>query len=372
MLNKQNLDIKVNILHDNIFKFTTILSTKTTIKDLKNLIVQKLGLYSVNYLIQYNERDYSNLEIFTLGEIFITIEKDKEYTINLKDIETYVRERKNQRVVITYQDGGDTFYVYNLVNMKFESIIPEKSKGIKFDKFPYNSRYLHVKKENRILITGGIDYETGCCSYDYDLNILSEHPNGKNPRQMHSMVNIKEDIFVIGGLYSKDVDCFSLEFEDWTEYPKMNYDRKDPSVCIVNEKYIYVFMGYSQNYSGIAQNFERLDIQAEPFTKFWELLPINNPLELPMLRLLSAVLPYENGFLFLGGLLNYKCDRNVYFFELDEYIIKRSKFILPFEASFVEKDMFSIDNEYFYLYAANSTRMIRFDKTKSFIGEVVL
>jgi hypothetical protein len=276
MLAQKNVNLKLNVHYDKQFKFQISLPSSTTIKDLKTLIVQRLGIYSVNYLIEYKDKDYSSFESFTLGEIFIIVEQDKEYDINLKDIETYVRERKSQRVMITFEEGGQDFYIYNLFNMKFEKIQPEKSKRLKFDKFPFNCRFVHIKKENRLMITGGIGCETGCCSYDYDTNYIMEHPDSKKERQMHSMVNIDDQVFVIGGLYSKSVDCFNLEFEDWTEYPQMNYDRKDPSTCIVDKKYLYVFMGYSQAIGGVAENFERLDISTDPFSTDWELLPINN------------------------------------------------------------------------------------------------
>lgn len=375
MLAQKNVNIKLNVYYDKQFKFQISLSSLTTVKDLKTLMVQRLGIYSVNYLIEYKDKDYTNFESFTIGEIFIFVEQDREYDINLKDIETYVRERKSQRVMITYEEGGADFYIYNLFNMKFEKIPPEKSKRLKFDKFPFNCRSVHIKKENRLMITGGIGFETGCCSYDYDTNYIMEHPDCKRERQMHSMVNLDDMVFLIGGLYSKSVDCFNLDFEDWTEYPQMNYDRKDPSTCVVDKKYLYVFMGYSQTIGGVAENFERLDISTDAFSTDWELLPINNPVELPVFRTQSCIVPFQSGFLLLGGFLNYKSDKSVFYFDLEDYSFKRSKYVLPFEAGFNEKEMFSIDSiddNLFYVYTLGSIRLLRLDFKKTNISEVVL
>ncbi len=47
----------------------------------------------------------------------------------------------------------------------------------------------------------------------------------------------------------------------------MKYTRKDPSVCIVNNKYLYVFMGYCDEIGGVICNYEKLDIRAEPYTE---------------------------------------------------------------------------------------------------------
>ena len=56
----------------------------------------------------------------------------------------------------------------------------------------------------------------------------------------------------------------------------MKYTRKDPSVCIVNNKYLYVFMGYCDEIGGGICNYEKLDISAEPYTEKWKILPLNN------------------------------------------------------------------------------------------------
>ena len=56
----------------------------------------------------------------------------------------------------------------------------------------------------------------------------------------------------------------------------MKYTRKDPSVCIVNNKYLYVFMGYCDEIGGVICNYEKLDISAEPYTEKWKILPLNN------------------------------------------------------------------------------------------------
>lgn len=370
--NSNEIPIRLNIHLDNEYKFQIDTKASITIKDLKNIILQKLGLYSVNYLIEYKERDYSKFESFTLKDVFMFIEKNAEYTINLKDIETYVKERQSQKVLITYEEGGEEFLVYNVRTMKLEKNIPEISSGIKFDKFPYNSRYCHIAKENKIVISGGIYNETGICSYDYDTNYLMDLPRMKRERQLHSMVSIGDNVFIIGGIASKSVDSFNLDFEDYQEYPDMNYDRKDPGVCIVNDCILYVFMGYSQSSGDIARNFERIDISAEPYSAYWELLPIQNPYDLKVFKTHQAIIQYESGFLFLGGFLNSTCDKNVHYFSMDDYSFRRSKFCLPTETAFGEKSMITFDNNDYYLFTYGTLKLIKYDSKKSSILELIL
>ena len=86
-----------------------------------------------------------------------------------------------------------------------------------------------------------------CCSYDYDINFINELPDMKTSRQMHSMINIDERIFIIGGDHCKKVECLNLHFEDWKKYPDMNYDRREPGVGVVigvENTYLYVFKKY--------------------------------------------------------------------------------------------------------------------------------
>jgi hypothetical protein len=357
-------ELKVIVLYDGVLQFHIYLPTKMTIAEFKNLIVQKLGLYSVNYLIMYNDRDYSKFDSFAFHQIFIPLTLDKDYAINLINIETYVRERQSQRVIISYEEGGEELFIYNLLKKKFETAKAEKSKGVRFDKFPFNSRAVNMKKENRLVISGGQQYETGICSYDYDTNYIIEHPDCRNPRIFHSLINLGDLVFLIGGSNCKEVDCFNMNFEDWTDYPALNYDRKDPCVCLVDEKILYVFFGYSINLGGIVSNVEYLDIQEKPYSAQWVNTIILNPSEYPIQKSNLGVVNYNEGFIILGGMTNYKSEKEVFYLNRRNFKIDYDGFCLPTEAAFAEKEMFSIDDKNFYLVIYGARNIIHFDKEK--------
>jgi len=359
--NSEEIKLKINFYLDYEFLFQQELSTYTTILDLKKLILRRLGMYSVNYLIEYNDRDYSKFEIFRLGEIVLNACSNKEYNINIKNIDTYIKENQNQRVMITYDEGGALeFICYDTRKLKLEKIPPEKSSCIKWTSFPYNSRYCHIVGQNKIVISGGVNAENSCCIYDYDINYLMELPDMKVPRQNHSMINFEDKVFIIGGVGCKSVECLSLEFEDWTKYPDMFYDRKDPSICIVNNQYLYVLMGYSQSLGQLTQSFEILDISQDPWSEMWKLFSINNPHGIKI-KSHSGIVSYGDGFLLLGGFNNSQSESDVNYFDINEKKLQFSKCYLPFTCAFGEKSMVKKEENEYFLFTYATNKLVRFD-----------
>ena len=151
----------------------------------------------------------------------------------------------------------------------------------------------------------------------------------------------------------------------------MKYDRKDPSVCVVNDKFLYVFMGFSSQVGDIARNFEKLDITQQPFDCDWNLLPIHD-YDNRSLKSLSAVVSFENGFLFLGGFIKGSSHHGVNFLDMEDYCFKTSRFRLPYESAFAEKAMFSIDDKDFYLFTYGSMKLITYSVKLQTIHDVLL
>ena len=79
----------INLKIDGKFIKQDTFSSETTIKQLKNYMLHNLNLLSVNYLIEYKDRDYSKFETFKLKEIILV--PGKEVEINLKSLEQYIK-----------------------------------------------------------------------------------------------------------------------------------------------------------------------------------------------------------------------------------------------------------------------------------------
>jgi hypothetical protein len=85
-LNSSNYHIVIEVFIDEVYRFTCKLKSEGSINDLKKTILHKIGLYSINYLLMYNFRDYTNFESFKLKEVFLG---HKEVQINLKTLDMY-------------------------------------------------------------------------------------------------------------------------------------------------------------------------------------------------------------------------------------------------------------------------------------------
>ena len=243
----------INIFIDKEFKFSQLVDPQISISDLKKIILTNTSIYSLNYIIEYQDREISGLEMLTLNQIFQNKKKD-EYNLYLTLIST-LKKYEKQTVLISYIEGTSEIIVYKVLSMKWLKIIPEMSNRLSFyetKKFPYNSRSCHILQTNQLIITGGVDNEYTSCYFDADTNSVIDFPKMKHPRQRHSMIYIGNNkVLIIGGSGSKKVTCLNIEFEDYEDLPDLNYTRKDASVCFVNNKFIYVFMGYCDEKGGI-------------------------------------------------------------------------------------------------------------------------
>ena len=140
--------ILINIFIDKKFKFSQIVEQKITISDLKKIILSNTTIYSLNYIMEYQDREISGLEMLSLKQIF-TKKKD-EYNIYLTLIST-LKKYEKQTVLISYIEGDSTIILYKVLSMKWTKVLPNMSNRLSFydtKKFPYNSRSCHVLSTN--------------------------------------------------------------------------------------------------------------------------------------------------------------------------------------------------------------------------------
>ncbi len=120
--------ILINIFIDKEFKFSQIVDPKITISDLKKIILSNTTIYSLNYIMEYQDREISGLEMLSLNK-YLQKKKKDEYNIYLTLISTFKKYEK-QTVLISYIE-----------------VQPNMSNRLSFydtKKFRYNSRSCHV------------------------------------------------------------------------------------------------------------------------------------------------------------------------------------------------------------------------------------
>lgn len=265
--------------------------------------------------------------------------------------------------------------VYKICSKNFETNVPQKSIKTKFNYFPYNSRSCNLKFGNKLIISGGVDHEKICYIYNYEENLIKEFIEMKNPRQMHSIINIENLVFFVGGIGCNKVDCYDLQFENLTSYPDLNYDRSDPGIGIFKcseNTYLYVFMGYSQSLKGTEINVERFKLYSDIDNNKWQMVPIQNPHCFEDCYVSHmGVVNYKNGFLFIGGIANTTSSNKVYFYDIESLCLEKTLFNLPFEVCFVEKNMFTYDYNDYYLISYGTNKLIKYDSKVNFSFETI-
>ena len=92
----------------------------------------------------------------------------------------------------------------------------------------------------------------------------------KKKRYWHSMIFIPEKyIFIIGGPNEMDVELYDMERNVCTIDSRLNTDRCEPSLILVNEKYLYSFFGFHL-YESFINTIERCNINRKH--REWEVV----------------------------------------------------------------------------------------------------
>ena len=86
--------ILINIFIDKEFKFSQIVDPKITISDLKKIILSNTTIYSLNYIMEYQDREISGLEMLSLKQIF-TKKKDEYKNGKLRFEGEYINGKRN-------------------------------------------------------------------------------------------------------------------------------------------------------------------------------------------------------------------------------------------------------------------------------------
>ena len=351
------IDFNLRIYIDDKFSFTYSISSSFTVAQLKAVIRLHSNLESINYTIWYNSHNISNLDNFTLKEIFFLRKKDY-YDI-------YIRKNKIQltkeetNVMLIPKLGTNKIIIFQPKSRKFLEKTVECPSNNSFV-FVYNGKFINLNYpiNNRSLLIAGGTHSKAVALYNYSSNLCEEYPNLPMEIERHSMVYVEKNrVFIIGGDNKDNVYALNINSKLYQDFPKMNLKRKDASVCNVNDKYLYVFMGYVNEIGGITENYERLDISKNPFDAKWELLPINQNIDY-MPRCYCGTIYNEGIFLFIGGLWGHNLMNSIYEMKYNEdgvMTVKNNEIKLKFKCAFMENNFVDLDGnkEVYYLFDFN-------------------
>ena len=274
-------ELVLNVYINSKFAFQQSVSTSFTLSNLKSYILLKTKIESMNYTVWFNNHDISKCDSFTFNEI-ILLKNKPSYDIHVKLNNTLI-ELDLSPVIMTYKEGDRYIIAYKTKSRKFEKKFPRYFEG---KTFHYNSRSCHITNpyEKKLIIVGGTNSKD-IVLYDYDNNDIDCFPQMKHERQRHSVICVgKGRVFIVGGDNSNKVTSVYINGQLYQEHPDMHFKRKDASLCFVDNKWLYVFMGYGDDEMKLLNNYERIDVTFDAFDTKWELLPFNGDADLNVPR----------------------------------------------------------------------------------------
>ena len=238
-----------------------------------------------------DEFDFYNSQNYTLDDLI-----DRPFsewhniykTLRIKLIRSGLHIPNEVRKYIakrTYLIGGLTFdkpnsfglFIFNKMNNSTLSF--EYSTNIYIQMRTVNQFSAYCNALNKLYISGGepANNQITDTFMSIDLNEVQQNIfvptqlcNLRKKRYWHSMIFIPEKyIFIIGGPNELDVELYDIEKNVCVIDSRLNTDRCEPSLILVNEKYLYTFFGFHL-YESFINSIERCNINRKH--RQWEMV----------------------------------------------------------------------------------------------------
>ena len=202
----------------------------------------------LNYISEYINKDV-NFRINILKNIILT-----DYNLLLNEI-TYNFSQSYRHSIITFLENTKRITIYNtnlnkFKTKNFDKLLPQINY---FD----NSISIDYDDNDLIFISGGTEDSNYNCSNLFLILKWSTETveyNGTLPERkaFHSTLYYDNKLYLIGGIdsnkkVSKECQLFSLTDKNWHNLPNLNVGRANSSICIYNNKVLYVFRGRNDN-----------------------------------------------------------------------------------------------------------------------------
>ena len=202
----------------------------------------------VSFISDYISKDV-DLRLLYLGKIILN-----DYNLLLNEI-TYNFSQSSRHNIISFLENSKKISIYNTNLNKFKT----KDLGNVLTQIPAFNLSMSIEFDDNdlIFISGGNEDSLNNCTNIFIILKWSTENieyNGTLPerRAYHSTLYYDNYLYLIGGIdsnkkVSKKCQCFSLKDKKWYNLPNLNVGRANSSICIYNNKIIYVFRGRDDN-----------------------------------------------------------------------------------------------------------------------------
>ena len=250
-------------------------------------IIKELGLdeeadydfYDSNNVLINDKIDEDISKIFNnKKDILLTIKQ--AYLKLAKDNRKFIQENSKLISTLTFNYSSSLgLFIYNT---KTKQIL---SYEFSFEKYPFfqkiNNFTSFCNSNNYLYISGGEDDKNNNQGQDFFIKINLEKIKSdeliysnlvslKNKRYWHSMIFIPEKyIYIIGGPGTKEIELYDIENNSFISFELLNYERCEPSLILVDNKYLYCICGFQLN-NGFIDTIEKCNLSKRE--RKWEIV----------------------------------------------------------------------------------------------------
>ena len=250
-------------------------------------IIKELGLdeeadydfYDSNNVLINDKIDEEVSKIFNnKKDILLTIKQ--AYLKLAKDNRKFIQENSKLISTLTFNYSSSLgLFIYNT---KTKQIL---SYEFSFEKYPFlqkiNNFTSFCNSNNYLYISGGEDDKNNNQGQDFFIKINLEKIKSdeliysnlvslKNKRYWHSMIFIPEKyIYIIGGPGTKEIELYDIENNSFISFELLNYERCEPSLILVDNKYLYCICGFQLN-NGFIDTIEKCNLSKRE--RKWEIV----------------------------------------------------------------------------------------------------
>ena len=317
---KNNMDVKVNSLIEEKKqmknKIEELSKENNSLKKELEQINDKL-----NFILDKKDNANNKMNVYKTA-IKKNIKMNRFYTVYPKEIEFKPKEKLesfdyNYDLIIYLKERKNEILIYDKKNKFIKKILkPENFKNCeKFEVFPFKSKFLNLGKS--LLLTGGIAngkksnkcylisaIETKSNIETYEIDITS-YGDLKEKRENHNIIYLpdKNWVFVCSGYLTNSCEYSDISTKNWEEIKPLNKIRFNASMAYINERYVYIFLGSSEEEKEktiYLNDMEYFDLNN--FEKGWTNINYINDKGYELSLCAVGVIPVsKNEFLICGG-----------------------------------------------------------------------
>ena len=250
-------------------------------------IIKELGLdeeadydfYDSNNVLINDKIEEEISKIFNnKKDILLTIKQ--AYLKLAKDNRKFIQENTTLISTLTFNYSSSLgLFIYNTKTKQIFSY------EFSFEKYPFlqkiNNFTSFCNSNNYLYISGGEDDKNNNQGQDFFIKINLEKIKSdeliysnlvslKNKRYWHSMIFIPEKyIYIIGGPGTKEIELYDIENNSFISFELLNYERCEPSLILVDNKYLYCICGFQLN-NGFIDTIEKCNLSKRE--RKWEIV----------------------------------------------------------------------------------------------------